>query len=126
MKTRRVAVPCVIYPQRLLLCIGDDHVDVMPWLKKLRCNVGKSAHKKLMKLGSATVAHTVELASGDVVVWMQKPIISWLSHELVHATGHVLEFVGVPYAQRDNEAAAYLTEYLTRQALKLPWGWRRA
>ena len=45
--------------------------------------------------------------------------ISNLSHELLHATTHILDFVGVEYRYGgSNEPYTYLHEYLLKQALE--------
>ena len=107
-----------LYGRKVIVCIGGNSKKVRRLLKKE--GIG---NKELRKIDlSDCDGYTYMLPSGLTLLWLQKaPKTPYfrgiLSHECLHCTDMILDFVGVN-REGNSESHAYLLGYLVEQIYK--------
>lgn len=107
---RIVTIPLPIYRCHVVAYFGGDRKEAFTrFTKRCRLPVTEWPEPK-----GGTDATTLQLEeTKDAAIWFRrrKPKPEIIAHEAFHATSHILRFAGVD----DEEAAAYLLDYLVSQ-----------
>lgn len=100
------------YPIRLIIC--EDHELVTEWLQK-------NYHPNIRPISAGLSGRTCSVEGGtEIAVWIRSAKnLAVLGHEIIHAVFMILSDKGVPINGENDEAFAYLFEYLFGEAAYL-------
>lgn len=115
-----IIVPRSIYPSDLMCSFGESDKELRERLKAFGVRVKGTAHKYPPQASGITAHYE----NGFTLIRMRvvpkcPEDYSVLAHEIFHAAGFILEYAGHPLQGAENEAYAYLVEYLTREIYKV-------
>ena len=111
MKQRIKIVPIDLYKRGVCVFVGTRE-QFRSYVERENLEIDWDNYKDIEEMAAA---FTVRFQLDSMIVCTRKPEESVIVHEIVHAAKHILRIVDVD----DEEAEAYLVEYLYDQII--PW-----
>lgn len=116
-------IRCDVYERGIYIFIGSLS-ELKEWVKESEEDIdNKDFVEMVLKKEHDTDCFLMNDMDGQGIVFLHEfpttpETHSYLNHELLHATFHLLDFVGVEYRYGgSNEPYTYLHAYLTKMAL---------
>ena len=115
-------IPCDIYNKQIQVFIGSNE-ELLKYAKKyLKDDALLDIIEKYSEDDDVNASYYYRANGSGIVHLYKYPTnaeeISWVAHECLHATFHLLDYVNVKYEQNGaNEAFTYLHDWLLYNAL---------
>lgn len=106
-------------------CVNAKESEIKSWLKKMSGEKYKDFNEKQLddwEDSKTNLGRIIEFSGGFIVLLKAdndqfRKFVSILVHEIVHVVNYLLKNRGISLGEDSHEIYAYLTEYITKEAL---------
>jgi len=109
-------INCKVYPFDIIVCLGDNRKKISKFLRKNSTEEDSGVFEEI----NLSVGTSIMLPSGCTILYLKKYPnsiggLAILQHEIFHCVFFILEYVGIRYSKKSDEAFSYLIEYITKE-----------